>query len=82
MLAFNVSSLVHFNFGDGEVVMAFWLLTGLVFAIRRIESESSDVAKLEDTQGRTSGGSSSRSQLQEQAAAFGSSVQAAKAKHN
>jgi len=35
LVAFNVSSLVHFNFGDGEVVMTFWLLTGLVFAVRR-----------------------------------------------
>ena len=36
LVAFNVSSLGHFNFGDGEVVMLFWLLTGLVFAVRRL----------------------------------------------
>jgi hypothetical protein len=36
LVAFNVSSLGHFNFGDGEVVMMFWLLTGLVFAVRRM----------------------------------------------
>lgn len=40
LVAFNISSLVHFNFGDGEVVMAFWLLTGLVFAVRRLEAEA------------------------------------------
>jgi hypothetical protein len=36
LVAFNVSSLGHFNFGDGEVVMLFWLLTGLVFAVQRL----------------------------------------------
>jgi hypothetical protein len=40
LVAFNISSLAHFNFGDGEVVMAFWLLTGLVFAVRRLESDA------------------------------------------
>lgn len=29
---FNLSSLVHFNFGDGEVTMALWLVVGLAFA--------------------------------------------------
>lgn len=37
IVAFNVSSLVHFNFGDGEVVMVLWLMAGLAFAVRRIE---------------------------------------------
>src|SRR5262249_23596575 len=41
VVAFNTSSLVHFNFGDGEVVMAFWLLTGLAFAAHRMASETS-----------------------------------------
>lgn len=82
VLAFNVSSLAHFNFGDGEVVMAFWLLTGLVFAMRRIESETNDAARSEEIEGKSSTDNSNRSQLQEQAAAFGSSVRAAKAKHN
>jgi hypothetical protein len=82
VLAFNVSSFAHFNFGDGEVVMAFWLLTGLVFAIRRIESETSDPARSENKEDRRSSDNSDRSQLQEQPAAFGSSVRAAKAKHN
>ncbi len=36
LAAFNVSSLVHFNFGDGEVVMMLWLITGIVFAVRRL----------------------------------------------
>ena len=36
LTAFNVSSLVHFNFGDGEVVMMLWLITGIVFAVRRL----------------------------------------------
>jgi O-antigen ligase len=36
VVGFNVSSLVQFNFGDGEVVMTFWLLTGMAFAIRRL----------------------------------------------
>jgi hypothetical protein len=39
VVAFNVSSLAHFNFGDGEVVMLFWLLTGLVFAVRRLAND-------------------------------------------
>ena len=82
VLAFNVSSLAHFNFGDGEVVMAFWLLAGLVFAIRRIESDASDAAQSEGKEDTSSTDNSSRSQLQEQVTVFGSSVRAAKAKHN
>jgi len=38
--AFNVSSLVHFNFGDGEVAMMLWLIAGIGFATRRICLES------------------------------------------
>jgi hypothetical protein len=37
LIAFNVNSLAQFNFGDGEVVMAFWLLAGIAFAVRRLE---------------------------------------------
>lgn len=40
LVAFNISSLAHFNFGDGEVVMMFWLLTGLAFAVRHIAAET------------------------------------------
>ena len=36
VVGFNVSSLVQFNFGDGEVAMTFWLLTGLAFGVRRL----------------------------------------------
>lgn len=39
LVAFNVASLAHFNFGDGEVVMAMWLFAGLAFAVRRLEME-------------------------------------------
>lgn len=86
VLAFNVSSLAHFNFGDGEVVMVFWLLTGLVFAIRRIAHETGtptqDGARPGRKEDQSSADSSRRSPLQEQAAASGSSVRAARAKQN
>jgi hypothetical protein len=82
VLAFNVSSLAHFNFGDGEVVMAFWLLTGLVFAIRRIASEEQDGARSECKEELSSAESSRRSRPQEQSAVSASSVRAAKAKQN
>lgn len=81
-VAFNVSSLVHFNYGDGEVVMAFWLLTGLAFAVRRIASETLDVVTPKHILAPPSGDSSHRSQLPEQAKAFEPSVRAAKAKQN
>jgi hypothetical protein len=32
LIGFNISSLVHFNFGDGEVAMALWLILGLAMA--------------------------------------------------
>jgi hypothetical protein len=40
VVGFNVSSLVQFNFGDGEVVMTFWLLSGMAFSVRRIMAEA------------------------------------------
>jgi O-antigen ligase len=40
VVGFNVSSLVQFNFGDGEVAMTFWLLTGMAFAVRRLIRET------------------------------------------
>jgi hypothetical protein len=43
---FNVSSLVQFNFGDGEVAMTFWLLTGIAFAIRRLVMEAAAITDL------------------------------------
>jgi O-antigen ligase len=33
VIGFNFSSLVHFNFGDGEVVMVLWLILGLAVAV-------------------------------------------------
>ncbi len=39
LIAFNISSIVHFNFGDGEVVMHLWLMTGLAFAVRRLTQQ-------------------------------------------
>jgi len=78
--AFNVSSLAHFNFGDGEVVMAFWFLTGLAFAVRRIAFETPDAAPQDKTQGQPATHSSYRSPLPEQEASFEPSAQAAKAK--
>jgi O-antigen ligase len=32
LVGFNVSSFVHFNFGDGEVIMVLWLVLGLAMA--------------------------------------------------
>ena len=82
IVAFNVSSLAHFNFGDGEVVMAFWLLTGLVFAVRRIAFESRGPERPEQASTPPSQHSSNRNRLREQAAASESSVRAARAKPN
>jgi O-Antigen ligase len=80
--AFNVSSVVQFNFGDGEVVMALWLLTGLGFAVRRVAYETRHVVTPEDISAPPSGDSSDRSQRLEQARAVEPSVRAAKAKQN
>ena len=78
--AFNVSSLVHFNFGDGEVVMAFWLLTGLVFAVRRIAVEARDSERTEQASAPRTQNNSNKNQLREQEVAAESSVRAARAK--
>ena len=80
--AFNVSSLAHFNFGDGEVVMAFWLLTGLAFAVRRIACESLDSRRSAHIRPRSSEDRSSRNQPQQPATTFEPSVRAARAKQN
>jgi hypothetical protein len=79
--AFNVSSLVHFNFGDGEVVMAIWFLTGLGFAVHRLASETLHAVTL-NISALPTADSSHRNQLPEQAIAFEPSVRAAKAKQN
>jgi O-antigen ligase len=82
IVAFNVSSFAHFNFGDGEVVMAFWLLTGLAFAVRRIAFETRAPERPEQMSAPPSPDSSNRSRLRGQAAASESSVRAARAKPN
>jgi O-antigen ligase len=80
IVAFTVSSLAHFNFGDGEVVMAFWLVTGLLFAVRRIAFEAPGPGKPLQTSTLPSPDSSHRSLIQEPAEASESSVLAAAAK--
>ncbi len=35
-IGFLASGLVHYNFGDSEVVMVFWLLAGLALALDRL----------------------------------------------
>ena len=82
LVAFNVSSFVHFNFGDGEVVMAFWLLTGLAFAVRRIASESRVDLKSERMPAPPSQEGSHRNLSQQPTTISESTVRAAKAKQN
>ncbi|MBX7221521.1 MAG: O-antigen ligase family protein [Blastocatellia bacterium] len=43
LTGFATSSIVHFNFGDGEVVMVLWLMVGLSLAILRIQGPGSRV---------------------------------------
>lgn len=66
LVAFNVSSLVHFNFGDGEVVMTFWLLTGLVFAVRRWTTEERAGSLSEPVSEQSKAESSDRNRPREQ----------------
>jgi O-antigen ligase len=80
VVAFNVSSLVHFNFGDGEVVMTFWLLTGLVFAVRRLALEPETVSRSESVQPLPSTTDSHKSPLPAREAASGSNFRVAEAK--
>jgi hypothetical protein len=82
LVAFNVSSVVHFNFGDGEVVMAFWLLTGLVFAVRQIVGERSDESKSEHTPAPPLPDSSHKNQPPELEVAAEPTVRAARARQN
>src|SRR6266404_256980 len=82
IVAFNVSSFAHFNFGDGEVVMAFWLLTGLAFAVRRIAFEAPVDAQPGQTSAPPSADSSNRSRLRQPAAVSEPSARAARAKPN
>ena len=82
LVAFNVSSFVHFNFGDGEVIMAFWLLTGLAFAVRRIDSESGVDLKSAQIPAPPSQEGSHRNLSQQPTTISESTVRAAKAKQN
>jgi hypothetical protein len=36
VVGFLASGLVHYNFGDAEVVMVFWLLMGAALALDRL----------------------------------------------
>lgn len=67
LVAFNVSSLVQFNFGDGEVSMALWLLAGLSFAMRRLQLESLNGPSLKPKEATPEEDRSARSQFQQQA---------------
>ncbi len=82
LVAFNVSSLVHFNFGDGEVVMMFWLLAGLVFAARRIAFEARDSHKIEHRPQPPPADNSHRNLPLEPAVIAEPNVRAAKARQN
>jgi hypothetical protein len=82
IVAFNVSSLVHFNFGDGEVVMAFWLFAGIAFAIRRLELEAHFDLKAKHKLAAPLECRSYKSQSQGQETTFESSDQVATAKQN
>ncbi|MEN3332589.1 MAG: hypothetical protein V7641_1954 [Blastocatellia bacterium] len=82
LVAFNISSLVHFNFGDGEVVMMFWLLTGMTFAVRRIVFEEAEPLPAARRQQPETTTDSHRNPLPEPAASVEASVRAAKAKPN
>lgn len=82
LVAFNVSSLAHFNFGDGEVVMAFWLLTGLVFAVRQVADERPGESRSEHTPPPPRPDNSHRNPHQELEAASERNVRAARARQN
>lgn len=82
LVAFNVNSLVHFNFGDGEVVMMFWLLTGLVFAVRRMSLEAPADESRERIPVALSTEGSDKNRLPAQEVTSESSAQAAAAKRN
>lgn len=39
LLGFMTSGVVHYNWGDSEVVMVFYLIMGLSLVVSRLESE-------------------------------------------
>lgn len=79
IVAFNVSSLVHFNFGDGEVVMMLWFITGTLFAVRRLTSESASARAIVPDTLPGSARHSHRNRSPRQAESVEASAQAAKA---
>jgi hypothetical protein len=78
LTAFNVSSIAHFNFGDGEVVMVLWLVTGMVFAVCRLALERFAESKSEHKPAQASPDSSQKNLPQPQEVAAESSSLAAK----
>ena len=82
LLAFNVSSLVHFNFGDGEVVMMFWLLMGMTFAVRRIATEQAAPSRVKHKQEPAAVAGSHKNPPPGPAASVEANARAAKAKLN
>ena len=42
LVGFLAAGLVHYNFGDSEVVMVFYLVMGLALAAERLAAEPSD----------------------------------------
>ncbi|HXG65790.1 MAG TPA: O-antigen ligase family protein [Blastocatellia bacterium] len=80
IVSFNVSSIVHFNFGDGEVVMTLWLVTGLVFAVRRIALAPRDASRPENTPAPPAAEGSRKSLHPTPAAAAESNARAATAR--
>ena len=82
LVAFNISSLVHFNFGDGEVVMMFWLLMGMSFATRRIVAEQAGASQVKHKPEPAAVAGSGKSLRLEPAASVEANAQAAKAKLN
>jgi hypothetical protein len=82
IVAFNVSSLVHFNFGDGEVVMSFWLLAGIGFALRRMKREAPFEIDITQPPAQEPADRSPGNPLQGQAEASELSARVARAKQN
>ena len=78
LTAFNISSIAHFNFGDGEVVMVLWLVTGMVFAVCRLALEGSVESESERKPAPSSPDSSQKNLSQPQEVAAESSSLAAK----
>jgi hypothetical protein len=42
LTGFVISGLVHYNFGDSEVVMIFYFIMGLTLTIKRLSRAQSD----------------------------------------